>query len=65
MGDGERVAPPALITSSDFTPTASPTHYDFSTSRPRSQSFELEGEALLTVDDISIPHVATRRSFEL
>jgi hypothetical protein len=68
MGDGEPVVeisggPDFEL---DFAPEASPTHYDFDLAPAvASQSFELEGEALLTVDDIAIPDAAMSRSFEL
>jgi hypothetical protein len=67
MGDGEPVADfVAPDYELDFAPTAAATHYDFDIAPAvASQSFELEGEALLTVDDISIPDVAMSRSFEL
>lgn len=66
MGDGEPVAEVAGPDFElDFTPTAAATHYDFDIAPAvASQSFELEGETLLSVDDIAIPDVASR-SFEL
>lgn len=67
MGDGEPMldigGPDYEL---DFAPAASPTHYDFDAAPAvASQSFELEGEQLLTVEDIAIHEVVTTPSFEL
>jgi hypothetical protein len=66
MGDGSHLADVAGPDFElDFTPAPAPTHYDFEAAPAvASQSFELEGEQLLTVDDIAI-HDIESPSFEL
>jgi len=66
MGDGEPMAdiggPDFEL---DFNPAATPTHYEYHAEPVvASQSFELEGEQLLTVEDIAIHDVA-HTHFEL
>ena len=66
MGDGEPMAdiggPDFEL---DFNPAATPTHYEYHAEPVvASQSFELEGEQLLTVEDIALHDVA-HTHFEL
>ena len=67
MSDGEQYADAAGPDFElDFSPAAMPTHYEYHAEPVvASQSFELEGEQLLTVDDIAIPDIHAEPAFDL